>query len=368
MTRILLIEDSNTDAMLIEAQLKRADPSFQVRREYRLADGLLHLERGDVDVVLLDLNLPDSTGLETFRAFHRAALQMPVVVLSGQDDVSLALEAVSLGAQDYLPKGEANRSSLARSIRYAIERSRRQKAEQELAAAGEIQRRLFPQHSPQLHGFDIHGRCEPANSAGGDYFDFFPMAGDRLAIVVADVAGHGIGPALIMSETRAILRSLAKTHADVGEILTHANQVISEDLHNHVFVALILICLDANSGELCYASAGHPGLLLDHEAQLKQRIQSTDPPLGVVDDRRFRTHPGLRLAHGERLVLFTDGIVEAFNEQEVQFGECRLLETLRETCEQSSQAIVDELFRRVDSFAHENAYQDDKTVVIVKAE
>ena len=248
-TRILLIEDSNTDALLIQIALEKGGRGLQVRREDRLESGLAHLDRGDIDVILLDLNLPDSSGLDTFRSVHRQAMHLPIVILSGQEDVQLAVDAVSLGAQDYLPKGEANRSSLMRSIRYAIERSRRQRAEQELTAAGEIQRRLFPQSPPQVPGFDIHGRCEPANLAGGDYFDYFPMGHDGLGVVVADVSGHGIGPALIMSETRAVLRTLATTYEDVGDILTRANQVLAEDLHHNVFVALLLMSPAAGTHE-----------------------------------------------------------------------------------------------------------------------
>jgi sigma-B regulation protein RsbU (phosphoserine phosphatase) len=265
-----------------------------------------------------------------------------------------------------LPKGEANRSSLARSVRYAIERARRQRAEQELSAAGEIQRRLFPQGSPHLVGSDICGRCEPASSAGGDYFDYFPMCDRSLGIVVADVAGHGIGPALIMSETRAILRSLATTHSDAGEILTRANQVLSEDLHHNIFVALILICLDPTIGRLCYASAGHPGLLLNSCGQVRARISSLDPPLGVIEDRRFATQACMSLDPGDTLLLYTDGIVECFNEREEQFGENQLVDTVAAMTEQSSRETIDEIFRRVHQFAADHAYQDDMTAVIVK--
>ena len=365
-TRILLIEDSNTDALLIQAHLKKADASFVVRRELTLADGLAHLARGETDVILLDLNLPDSAGLETFRVLHRRALQTPVVVLSGQDDVELAVDAVSLGAQDYLPKGEANRSSLARSVRYAIERSRRQRAEQEITAAGEIQRRLFPQRSPQLDGYDLYGRCEPANSAGGDYFDYFPMDDGRWGIVVADVAGHGIGPALIMSETRAILRSLATTHCDPGQILTRANQVLSEDLHNNIFVALLLACLDPQTARLQFASAGHPGLLLDATGCVNQKFLSADPPLGVIEDRVFTTQTSRPLEPGESLLLYTDGIVESFNEQDQQFGEARLVQIMQEMAGRSAQETIDEVFRRVHAFSSESSYQDDMTTVILR--
>jgi phosphoserine phosphatase RsbU/P len=365
-TRILLIEDSNTDAMLIQAHLRKADASFIVRREVRLADGLEQVARGEADVVLLDLNLPDSSGLDTFRTLFRCSLQTPIVVLSGQDDVELAVDAVALGAQDYLPKGEASRSSLARSIRYAIERSRRQRAEQELSAAGEIQRRLFPQRSPQLAGFDIHGHCEPANKAGGDYFDYFPMQHGCLGIVVADVAGHGIGPALIMSETRAILRSLATTYQDPGDILTRANQVLSEDLHNNVFVALILVCLDPHQRRLQFASAGHPGLLFDPQGHIRTRIASSDPPLGVIEDHHFETHEYRELEVGDTLLLFTDGIVESFNDRDEQFGEGQLVNTITDNAERPSRQLINEIFDRVHHFSSESAYQDDMTAVVVK--
>jgi serine phosphatase RsbU (regulator of sigma subunit) len=365
-TRILLIEDSNTDALLIQAHLRKAGNSFVVRREVRLADGLAQVDRGEADVILLDLNLPDSAGLDTFRTLHRHALQIPIVVLSGQDDVDLAVDAVALGAQDYLPKGEVSRSSLSRSIRYAIERSRRQRAEQELSAAGEIQRRLFPQKSPHLNGFDIDGRCEPANKAGGDYFDYFPMQNGCLGIVVADVAGHGIGPALIMSETRAILRSLATTYADPGDILTRANQVLSEDLHNNVFVALILVCIDPRLQSLRFASAGHPGLLFDRQGHVRTRIRSCDPPLGVVEDHRFETHDYPQLEAGDALLLFTDGIIESFNDRDEQFGEEQVINTITDMVGHSSREMIDEIFERVHRFESETAYQDDRTAVLVQ--
>jgi len=366
-TRILLVEDSNTDAQLVQGHLQRSDAAFVVVRHSTLAEGLAQLTRADVDVVLLDLNLPDSRGLDTFRALHRHAFGIPIVVLSGEDDLGLALEAVKLGAQDYLTKGEFNRSALTRSVRYAIERARRQDAEQELSAAGEIQRRLLPQHPPVINGFDLYGRCEPAHLAGGDYFDFFPMRNHQWGIVVADVAGHGIGPALIMSETRAILRTLARVHADPGEILTQANQVLGEDLFQETFIALMLICLHPLRAEITYASAGMPALLLDAHGFLEQRIESSDPPLAALDHHPYQSLGPLPLEPGGAILLSTDGIVEAANDREEQFGEARMLEVIRAQNEATTREAINALFRDVERFASDYAYHDDRTALLVKA-
>ena len=366
-TRILLIEDSNTDAQLVQGHLQRSEASLVVVRHTNLAAGLAQLARADVDVVLLDLNLPDSRGLDTFRIVYRHAFGLPIVVLSGEDDLGLALEAVKLGAQDYLTKGEFNRSSLTRSVRYAIERARRQDAEQELSAAGEIQRRLLPQRPPVIDGFDLHGRCEPAHLAGGDYFDYFPMRNNQWGIVVADVAGHGIGPALIMSETRAILRTLARVHADPGEILTHANHVLGEDLFQDTFVALMLICLHPIRAEITFASAGMPALMLDAHGFLEQRVESTDPPLAALDHHHFQSLGPLPIEPGGSLLLFTDGVVEAASEAEEQFGEARMLAVIREHIRATSREAINGLFSQVERFASEYAYHDDRTALLIKA-
>ena len=364
-TRVLLIEDSDTDALLIQAHLKKSGLPVVIRREGRLGEGLRHIDQGAVDVVLLDLNLPDSTGLDTFRAIHDRVKRLPVIVLSGQDDLETAVAAVSQGAQDYLPKTELNRITLARSVRYAVERSRRQQAEQELSTAGDIQRSLFPQEAPSVPGFDIYGRCEPAVSAGGDYFDYFPLADGNIAIVIADVSGHGIGPSLIMSETRAILRTLAISQTDAGKILTQANQVLSADLDDSIFVAVMLVHLNSKTREVKFASAGHPAVLLNAAGRVKLKLQSKDPPLGIIDDHEYSTHAGLHLSAGDVLLLFTDGIVESLSDDDSLFGDSRLIESVTAMQHRSSRAAVDEIFKRVEKHTSDTSHRDDQTVVVV---
>ena len=159
-------------------------------------------------------------------------------------------------------------------IRDITERKRAEKEllenKEQFRVAREIQQRLFPKSAPALAGFDIAGASYPAEATGGDYFDYLSMLNDRLGIIVGDVTGHGVGPALLMAETRAYLRVLAGRREDVGEILTRANSVLSEDVGNERFVTLFLARLDPSTRSLVYASAGHPtAYILDAKGDIK---------------------------------------------------------------------------------------------------
>src|SRR5260370_2601007 len=160
---VLLIEDNPGDVRLIRELLAdRGGPAIVLEAAARLGTGLERLAAGGIDVVLLDLSLPDSSGLDTFLQVRALATKLPVVVLTGLDDEMLAVKAVQEGAQDYLVKGQADGRVLVRSLHYAIERTRRALAEERLRATGlgfltapPIQQKLFPATPPPLVGSDI---------------------------------------------------------------------------------------------------------------------------------------------------------------------------------------------------------------------
>ncbi|MCB1127834.1 MAG: SpoIIE family protein phosphatase, partial [Verrucomicrobiae bacterium] len=143
--------------------------------------------------------------------------------------------------------------------------------DREFAMARTIQQRLYPQRPPRLPGFDLAGTTQPADETGGDYFDYLDMDEDDVGLVVGDVSGHGMGPALIMAETRAYLRVVAINRRDAGQVLTRANQALADDLEgSDRFVTCTLIRLTPSDGSLAYANAGHvAGLVLSATGELK---------------------------------------------------------------------------------------------------
>ena len=254
--------------------------------------------------------------------------------------------------------------------REAESRLRRQEADRHIAGA--IQQGLLPKAMPRVAGFQVAGRLASAEQVGGDCFDFIPLrvgGQERLVALVGDASGHGIAAALLMAETRAYLRALALTCADVGTLLTLSNQRLAGDpLADYFFVTLFLLCLDPATRSLVHASAGHcPGYVLDSQGRTKAVLASTGCPLGINPAHTFPTGPLTALEPGDLLLLFTDGIVEATSPDGELFGLERTLSIVRAHRREAPDAILDALFHAVGDFSG-HQLQDDLTAVILKAE
>ena len=373
--RILLIEDNPGDARLIrESLFEVPTTAFELQHADRLNAGLKILAQGGVDLILLDLSLPESWGINTLLKVREAAPTLPVVVLTGLDDETAAVTAVQEGAQDYLVKGHVTGSLLVRSIRYALERARRRQAERALRAtkeefriAQEIQQKLFPSSPPALSGLDIGGATFPAEATGGDYFDYIKMLDDCWGIVVGDVAGHGFGPALLMAEARAYLRALAWTNSDVCEILKLANRLLVEDVAEDHYVTLFFGRLDPRTRSFVYASAGHPeGYIFDAAGNVKHQLKSTGFPLAVERETIFTAAPPNSLDPGDLIFLLTDGVFEARSPDDRPYGLERVWENIRDNRQLPAQRIVDSVYESIRDFCHGKNPTDDITAVAVK--
>jgi serine phosphatase RsbU (regulator of sigma subunit) len=248
---------------------------------------------------------------------------------------------------------------------------RRQRAEQTLRRSEErmliaraIQTHLLPLAPPDLPGFEIAGASRLAEATGGDFFDFIPMRGGRMGIVVGDVSGHGFPSALVMAETRACLRTLALAHDSVGEILTRANAMLVEDTDDELFVTLFMACIHPARRSLVYAAAGHEACLLRGTGR-RDRLGSTSLPLGVAKVV-VPEASGLSLEDGDMLLLFTDGILEARSRRGEQFGFNRTIEAIWANRTASAREMVAYLAETVQVFSSRMAQEDDMTAVVIK--
>jgi sigma-B regulation protein RsbU (phosphoserine phosphatase) len=262
-------------------------------------------------------------------------------------------------------------SAIAAQLGGMIQRKRAEQelraTEEQLRVARDIQERLFPKSAPKLPGFDIAGFSQPASAAGGDYFDYLPMLQGQWGVVVGDVTGHGIGPALLMAETRAYLRVLAQSHDDLGRVMTHANRALAEDIGFERFITMLLVGLDPGARLLRYANAGHPaGYVLTARGDVKATLSRTGVPLGIQPDTEYPAAAVVQLEPGDLVLLLTDGIDEAVSPQEELFGVERTLEVVRTRRDRSAQEVVDGLYQKVRQFAENAAQLDDATAVVIK--
>ena len=256
----------------------------------------------------------------------------------------------------------------ARLLEHFLEK---QKMERAMQIARDIQRGLLPDKPPSIAGFEVAGLSDPADETGGDTFDFIPLANGQWAFVIADATGHGIGPALVIAETRAMLRACAhfsKAGAgDVTHILDTANYLLSQDLGGGSFVTCFLGILDPETHEMTYASAGHGPMIFYRRSEDKFfEVPATFVPLGILEDASYEETKTFHFAPGDIAVVTTDGFFEAFDPASEMFGVPRMLDHIRSDRDLPCQEIIDKLHRAVNAFSAGLEQADDLTAVVIK--
>jgi len=368
---IILAEDSPTDAALIRRMLRRtALPAPSVRMVGSLAEAIASAQNVPPDVVVLDLNLRDAQGLETFVRFAAAHPEIPAVILTGQEDEELGIRAVREGAQDYLAKSEVTPALLERSIRFALERSRGehsrrelQRLRSELQYARKIHESLRPCVSPEVQGWEITGECISASETGGDFYDFIHADG-FWHLIVADVSGHGFGPALLAAKTQAYLRAAFRICDSATTAIRTVHAMLQEDL-THEFVTLFHLQLSEDGSEIRFLGAGHVGHVIRADGTTDE-LRPALPALAMRHSAPFPDLCPLKLDEGDLIVIASDGIVETMNADDEMFGWDRALETIRQTRHRCSTAIVDTLLTRVDEFNSRRHSRDDMTALVIR--
>ena len=260
---------------------------------------------------------------------------------------------------------EATRALEAQRRAGADKREAELRAARELEIAKQVQARLFPQTLPSLRTLEYAGVCLQAREVGGDYYDFLSLGKDRVALVIGDISGKGIAAALLMANLQANLRSQSALAADQPhQLLRLVNQLFYENTAENSYATLFFAEYDDNVQRLRYANCGHLSALLLKKNGSLVRLDSTATVLGLF--KEWDCSVGVvQISAGDILALYTDGITEAFDAAEEEFGEERLVESLRRNRELSSPTLLAAIIAEVQQFSALEQH-DDITLIVAK--
>ncbi len=239
--------------------------------------------------------------------------------------------------------------------------------QRELEIAKNIQLGLLPTRTPSIPGVLLGGICIPAKEVGGDYFDYLLQDDGRLDLVIADVSGHNVGAALIMAETRTMIRSRGGQFSSPRELLCELNQFFYDDLSRaELFITLFYLQYYPENRQISFASAGHsPTLLWRARTGQCLRLDPEGLIIGVREEFPYEQE-SLELDDGDVLLLYTDGLIEAENDQKELFGEDRLAELLEQRCQLEPQELINHIVEHVREFSGQNNFHDDVSLVVMQ--
>lgn len=308
--------------------------------------------------------------------FVSGRLARPIRKLDGAVDRIAAgdLEArVDVGSRrDEIGHLALSFNEMARDLRSNLdrlseERASRQKMERDLDLAREIQRGLLPSVPPRVEGFDVAGWNQAADKTGGDYFDWLELRDGRTIVTMADVTGHGIGPALIVAVCRAYMRASASGDCDLAEVLGRVNALLCEDIPEGRFVTAAVGVIDPSTSSMIFFSAGQAPILYYEAATGKVHVWDADNlPLGIAGDMVVRDCREIRFERGDVLVLTTDGFFEWVNRSSEQYGTARLAACVRRYHEEGAEAMIQSMYDDVLAHAGGTVQMDDLTAVVIK--
>jgi phosphoserine phosphatase RsbU/P len=370
----ILIADDNPDLIdALRLLLKGAGIEFDAVSSPEAA--LRALETRGFDLVLMDLNYTGDTtsgreGIDLLARVQAFDRLLPVIVMTGWGSVDIAVEAMRRGVRDFVQKPWDNAHLIA-TLRQEIEAGRARRREdaaerRELSEALRIQQRLLPQQVPQVDGYELAVSWQPASGVGGDCFDAIRFSESRLALTIADVVGKGIPAALLMSNLQAAVRAFASEAAEPRALCSQVNRILCGNIAEGRFISFFYCVLDAATGVLTYSNAGHYLPLLVHAEGGVERLDAGGPVLGVIPTAEYnQSH--VTLSAGDRLILFTDGLTEARDAGDDEFGEPRLIEAAVRHRACSAPALQARLADAVATFTGGRLH-DDATLIVLAAD
>lgn len=377
---LLLIEDDPGDALIVEELVVDSAPEMTVVWVQTLAAARDALATETPDCILLDLHLPDASGLEAVARVQQYAESVPIVVLTGLAEEQTGLAALSVGAQDYLVKGRVEPDLFGRAVRYAIQRKQAEIAAAALQASqmhaqenARLERGLLP--SPLLHNgrdFEVVARYRPGRTSallGGDFYDVVQTADGTVHVLIGDVSGHGPDEAALGVALRIAWRTLVLSGVTGPLRLQHLEEIlVAERSESRFFASVTDLSMRPHRRTVEVMRAGHPGLLLRHNGIIEWVEAPGGPALGLLPQQTTWPIHELELPHDGSVVLFTDGLFEGHRGRgRERLGEEGLLALAQQCADLPPGEFTDAIINAAEELADsQGGLSDDVAVVHVQ--
>ena len=376
--RILVVDDEPDLEPLMLQRMRRDIRSGRYKFVFA-QNGVEALEKlrqeNDIDMVLSDINMPQMDGLTLLEQIPKVDPNIRSVIISAYGDMKNIRMAMNRGAFDFVTKPvdfEDLQVTIDRTLRNMAEwrealqsRDRLVALQNELDVARGMQQSILPTRFPKDPSYAVYGKMQPARNVGGDFFDVMYLNDGRVGLAVADVSDKGVPAALFMMSSRTLLKGAAIGVGLPGEVLREVNDLLIEDNEGGMFVTLLYAVYDPSSRELTYANGGHNTPLVVHPDGTSALFPLTDGiALGIAPDLSYKQNT-VTLSPGDSVIFYTDGVTEAMNSEEEEFGLDPLSEFFRTNPPENPEETTAAVFDAVNAFAGEMAQSDDITCLVL---
>jgi serine phosphatase RsbU (regulator of sigma subunit) len=387
--RVCLVDDDEDYFVITRDLLAESDSySFTVKWISSFESALEEIRTVTHDVFLFDYRLGKDNGLDLLKDVIAKGIRTPVIMLTGQGDKDIDLEAMRRGAADYLVKGNIDAAVLERSIRYALEHNKTleqlrasrdslytttQKLEkaladinEELETAQRVQKSLLPQNLAGVRGVDLAVEYLPSGIVGGDMYDIVKIDDDRTVFLILDVCGHGVPAALITAMSKVSFTRTIHKYDSPRIIFTQVNGELCRFMPDSRYVTAFLGILNLAKHTFTFSRAGHPPVAhASAEKRTLQYLAMAAPLIGCFYDSKFE-EASIAVSSGDVLVFYTDGLVESVNDAGGHFNMQDFERAILDNMDKPASRILAEISSALDAFRGEEPQADDVTILVVK--
>jgi serine phosphatase RsbU (regulator of sigma subunit) len=386
---ILIVDDDEDDYIIFrDIIIEIKGQAFSVQWEPDFDTALRTISEGKHDIYFFDYHLGEHNGIELLRTSIANGCKSPMILLTGQGDREIDMEAMRIGAADYLAKGAFDATLLERSIRYAIDRTQTLEAlresqnslkdantnlreamdniHEEMQIASRLQRSLLPVNLDEIKGIAIAATYLPCEAIGGDLYEVTRLDDNKVLLLILDVSGHGVPAALVTAMTKILFARVMLEERSTSEIFTRINNEIIEILSIENYFTAFLAIYDCTKRELTFTRAGHPlPLLVPAGSDALQNLDTGGMSIGFFADVEFEEKT-IPIKKGDKLIMYTDGLPERKNRENKMFGRERIEDIVLKNKDRTVTEIKYILIEENNAYAQNLPQDDDITCLLIE--